>query len=117
MTLRDFIANFDTIAEAPNGIARLREFVLQLAVRGRLVPQAPEDEPATMLLDRITAERNRLVKDKKISKPKMLPEITRDEMPAEVPEGWITSVCQKIDIYLNTKNKWRFEVTKIFHIR
>ena len=89
MTPRDFIANFDTIAEAPNGIARLREFVLQLAVRGRLVPQAPEDEPATMLLDRITAERNRLVKDKKISKPKMLPEITRDEMPAEVPEGWI----------------------------
>ena len=91
MTPRDFIANFDTIAEAPNGIARLREFVLQLAVRGKLVPQAPDDEPATMLLKRITAERNKLVKDKKISKSKMLPEITRDEMPAEVPEGWITA--------------------------
>ena len=37
MTPRDFIANFDTIAEAPNGIVRLREFVLQLAVRGKFV--------------------------------------------------------------------------------
>ena len=91
MTPHDFIAHFDTIAEAPNGVARLREFVLQLAVRGKLVPQDPGDEPAAMLLKRITAKRNRLVRDRKISKPKALPEITRDEIPAKVPKGWATA--------------------------
>ena len=79
MRPRDFIAHFDTIAEAPNGIARLREFVLRLAVRGRLVPQNPDDEPATMLLDRISEEKERLVRDKEISKPKHLLPVTDDK--------------------------------------
>ena len=88
MTPRDFIAHFDTIAEAPNGIARLREFVLRLAVRGRLVSQNPKDESAAILLERITEKRNRLVKDKKISKPRTLLGITRNDILAEVPKGW-----------------------------
>ena len=88
MTPRDFIAHFDTIAEAPNGIARLREFVLRLAVRGRLVSQNPKDESAAILLERITEKRNRLVKDKKISKPKTLLGITRNDILSEVLKGW-----------------------------
>ena len=75
----------------PDDVTPLREFVLQLAVQGRIVSQDPKDESATMLLERITVDRNRLVKDKKTSKPKALPEITRDEMPADVPEGWTTA--------------------------
>ena len=75
----------------PDDVTPLRELVLQLAVQGRIVSQNPKDEPATVLLERITVERNKLAKDKKISKPKALPEITRDEMPADVPEGWTTA--------------------------
>ena len=78
----------DEFLVTPHDVTPLRELVLQLAVQGRIVSQDPKDELAAMLLERITTERNRLVRDKKISKPKALPEITRDEMPADVPEGW-----------------------------
>lgn len=56
MTPQDLISGFDTLAEAPEGVMRLRELVLQLAVRGKLVPQDPADEPASVLLERIAAE-------------------------------------------------------------
>jgi type I restriction enzyme S subunit len=71
-----------------HGIKKLRELILELAVRGKLVPQDPNDEPAEVLLERIAAEKAQLVKDKKIKKPKVLPEISEDEKPFEVPEGW-----------------------------
>lgn len=70
------------------GIKRLRELILELAVRGRLVPQDANDEPASVLLEKIKAERERLVKEKKIKKPKALPEITDEEKPFELPDGW-----------------------------
>ena len=56
------IEHYEQIADAPDAIARLRRFVLDLAVRGKLVPQDPNDEPASELLKRITAEKARLVK-------------------------------------------------------
>ena len=70
------------------GIKKLRELILELAVRGKLVPQDPRDEPASVLLERIAAEKARLVKEGKIKKPKPLPEITDDEKPFEIPVGW-----------------------------
>lgn len=70
------------------GIKKLRELILELAVRGKLVPQNPNDEPASVLLDKIAAEKAQLIKDKKIKKQKMLPEITEEEKPFELPEGW-----------------------------
>ncbi|EGK8717457.1 restriction endonuclease subunit S [Escherichia coli] len=70
------------------GIKKLRELILELAVRGKLVPQDPSDEPASVLLERIAAEKARLVKEGKIKKTKALPEIAEDEKPFEVPEGW-----------------------------
>ncbi len=70
------------------GIKKLRELILELAVRGKLVRQDPNDEPASELLKRIAAERDQLVKDKKIKKPKKLPEITEEEKPFELPDGW-----------------------------
>ena len=57
MTPQDLLRAFDVLAEAPDGVKRLRELVLQLAVRGKLVPQDPADEPASVLLERIRAER------------------------------------------------------------
>ncbi|PEH73981.1 restriction endonuclease subunit S [Edwardsiella tarda] len=70
------------------GIKKLRELILELAVRGKLVPQDPSDEPASVLLERIAAEKTRLVADGKIKKPKALPEISEEEKPFELPEGW-----------------------------
>ncbi|CAK0663804.1 restriction endonuclease subunit S [Escherichia coli] len=70
------------------GIKKLRELILELAVRGKLVPQEPNDEPASELLKRIAAEKAELVKQGKIKKQKPLPEISEEEKPFELPEGW-----------------------------
>ncbi|WLP17596.1 restriction endonuclease subunit S [Klebsiella michiganensis] len=70
------------------GIKKLRELILELAVRGKLVPQDPNDEPASVLLKRIAAEKAELVKQGKIKKQKPLPEISEEEKPFELPEGW-----------------------------
>ncbi|MCE9952348.1 restriction endonuclease subunit S [Aeromonas allosaccharophila] len=70
------------------GIKKLRELILELAVRGKLVPQDPSDEPASVLLERIAAAKARLVKEGKIKKLKALPEIGEEDKPFELPEGW-----------------------------
>ncbi|EMF4509423.1 restriction endonuclease subunit S [Morganella morganii] len=70
------------------GIKKLRELILELAVRGKLVPQDPNDEPASELLKRIAAEKAELVKQGKIKKQKPLPEISEGEKPFELPVGW-----------------------------
>ena len=67
---------------------RLKKSILQEAVQGKLVPQDPSDEPAEDLLERIRAEKQRLIKAGKIKKEKPLPEITEDEKPFEIPESW-----------------------------
>lgn len=88
MTPHDLIASFDVLAEAPNGVVRLRELVLELAVRGRLVPQDPDDEPASVLLAGVAKEKRRLVTEGRISRPKALPEVTERELPFAVPATW-----------------------------
>lgn len=70
------------------GIKKLRELILELAVRGKLVPQDSNDEPVSILLDKIAAEKAQLIKDKKIKKTKALPEIVEDEKLFELPSGW-----------------------------
>ncbi|WP_422443911.1 MULTISPECIES: hypothetical protein [unclassified Endozoicomonas] len=70
------------------GIKKLRELILELAVRGKLVAQNPEDEPASKLLERIEAEKVRLVQERQIKKQKPLPLVTEDEKPFELPVGW-----------------------------
>jgi type I restriction enzyme S subunit len=103
MTPHDLLAAFEILAEAPDGIARLRELVLQLAVRGKLVPQDPEDEPASVLLECIAAEKARLVKEGKIAKPKALPPVREDEVPFAVPEGWVWTCTAALGI-VNPRN-------------
>lgn len=80
--------NLPLLAGAPNGIKKLRELILELAVRGKLVPQDPSDEPASELLKRIAEEKARLVADGSTKKQKQLPGITQDETPFDVPAGW-----------------------------
>jgi type I restriction enzyme, S subunit len=82
------VRHFDLIAQAPGGVARLRELILTLAVQGKLVPQDPSDEPASELLKKIALEKDRLVGEKKIRKGKPLPDIGDEEMFFELPRSW-----------------------------
>ena len=70
------------------GVKKLRELILELAVRGKLVPQDPNDEPASVLLERIASEKAQLIKDKKIKKPKKLLALNDEDIPFGLPEGW-----------------------------
>ena len=66
----------------------LREKILDLAMRGKLVTQDPNNEPASILLEKIKAEKAELVKEGKIKKSKALPEITDEEKPFDIPDSW-----------------------------
>lgn len=78
--------------EKPN-VKKLRETILQLAVQGKLTThwrkENPGVEPATELLKRITAEKQQLIQSGKIKKDKPLPPIKEEEIPFELPEGWV----------------------------
>ena len=80
--------NFDLLYDHPETIAKLRAAILQLAVQGRLVPQDPNDETASFLLERVKIEKERLVQEKKIKPPKPLPEIQAEDLPYALPRGW-----------------------------
>ena len=79
---------YDRIADAPDAVGRLRRFVLDLAVRGKLVPQDPADEPASELLERIAKEKARLVKAGEIRTEKPLPPIAEADKSYDSPDGW-----------------------------
>lgn len=80
--------HFDTLFTTEESINQLKQTILQLAVMGKLVPQDPNDEPASVLLERIAEEKAQLIKEKKIKKQKALPPIADDEKPFELPNGW-----------------------------
>ena len=88
LNLRMLLLNLNLLATAPGGVARLRELILTLAVQGKLVPQDPKDEPASKLLKKIRAEKDRLVAEGKIKRDKPLAEIAEEEKPFELPSRW-----------------------------
>ena len=80
--------HFDNLFTTEQSIEALKQTVLQLAVMGKLVQQDPNDEPASVLLEKIAKEKEQLVKEGDIKKTKPLPELTDDEKPFESPTGW-----------------------------
>jgi len=80
--------HFDTAFAAPDGIKKLRELILTLAMQGKLVPQDPNEQPASDLLQEIEAEKQRLVKEGQIKKPKPLLRVAEEEKPYALPQGW-----------------------------
>ena len=78
MNAERLLAHYEKVADAPDAIGRLRRFILNLAVRGKLVEQDSDDEPASKLLKRIAAEKARLVKVGEIRKSKPLPKVDED---------------------------------------
>lgn len=90
----------------------LRQKILDLAIHGKLVPQDPNDEPASVLLERIRDEKERLIKEGKIKRPKKT-KTTSDKphYPYELPKGWAWTTIN--DIYFVTKLAG-FEYTEYF---
>jgi type I restriction enzyme, S subunit len=82
------LQHFERISEVPDATPRLRRFILDLAVRGKLVEQDPNDEPAAELLKRIEAEKKRLVKEGKIKEQKPLHAVEPDMAPYKLPPNW-----------------------------
>lgn len=94
------VQHFELIATAPSGVAKLRELILTLGVRGKLLPQDPSDEPASELLEKIQSEKDRLIAQGKIKRGKPIAEIPKEHEPFSLPHGWVwvrlNSLLQKI---------------------
>lgn len=93
--------HFSELYSVKENVAQLRKAILQLAVMGKLVPQYPNDPPASALLKEIEAEKQSLIKAKKIKKPKPTPDIASEDAPFLLPSNWqwarLSSVSQSID--------------------
>ncbi|MCB9303871.1 MAG: restriction endonuclease subunit S [Lewinellaceae bacterium] len=85
-------------------VQALRQTILQLAVKGLLVKQDPGDEPASVLLERIRKEKARLVKEGRIRKQPALPPVKEEEVPFEVPEGWVW--CRLGEVVVDISSGW-----------
>lgn len=82
---------------------KLKKSILQYAIQGKLVPQDSSDEPASVLLSKIKAEKEKLIKEGKIKKEKPLPPITDSEKPFDIPDSWQWVRLGEVSI-LNPKN-------------
>jgi len=93
-------------------LKKLRQQILQEAIEGKLTAdwreQNPDVEPACELLARIKAEKEQLIKDKKIKKQKALPPITDEEKPFNLPDGWEWCVLDEIVLFTNGKAHEQF---------
>ena len=87
-TMRLLEQQFDTAFAAPDGIQKLRELILTLAMQGKLVPQDPNDEPASELLKAIDLEKQRLVKEGKIKQSRPSPKIKSEEILYVLLKEW-----------------------------
>ena len=90
----------------------LKQSILQEAIQGKLTAdwreQNPNTEPASELLKRIKAEKAQLIKDKKIKKEKSLPPITKEEIPFELPDGWVWTILDEVSLFKNGKAHEQF---------
>jgi type I restriction enzyme, S subunit len=102
MNSTQLLQHFDRISDAPDAIPRLRRFILDLAVRGKLVEQDPRDEPASELLKRIQVEKEQEVKARKNGKEKLPPQPVEDN-PFQLPEGWCWSRLVEVG-FINPRN-------------
>jgi type I restriction enzyme, S subunit len=98
MNSAQLLAHFDRISEAAEAIPRLRNFILDLAVRGKLIEQDARDEPASELLKRIQAERAN-VNDGTVSKNRAGSQVDIGQIPFELPELWAWSTLGQVSRY------------------
>ncbi|MBD8109678.1 restriction endonuclease subunit S [Priestia megaterium] len=107
------LKHFDTIINTPESVKALEDLILDTAVKGKLVSQNSNDEPASLLMEKILEEKKLLIEEKKIKKEKILPPISEEEKPYELPKGWewvrlgslskqITDGAHKTPNYINS---------------
>jgi len=94
-------------------ISWLRQAILSDAVTGRLVPQDPNDEPAEKLLDKIKAEKEKLIKEKILKKEKQMPKVSENEFPFEIPKTWAWVRLNEIAFITKLAG---FEYSKYIHL-
>lgn len=102
MNRATFFEKFVLFADAPDGVARMRALVLQLAVTGKLVAQDTRDEPASSLLELMEAERARFIAAKKIKSRPTSP-VESDEQPFDVPSTWAWARLSDVGYELGQK--------------
>lgn len=92
--------HFEIALETPDGITRLRELILKLAMQGKLVSQNSEDKPAQKLLEEIEKEKENLFKNKLMKKQSLLEKIKKEQIPYSIPENWkwikLENICTLI---------------------
>ena len=105
-------------------IKALRQKILDLAIHGKLVPQDPNDEPASVLLERIRAEKERLIKEGKIKKPKKSKAACdKPHYPFELPKGWVWTTVGEISksilygVSEPAKSKGEYKLLRITDIK
>ena len=89
---------------------KLRQKILDLAIHGKLVPQDPNDEPASVLLEHIRSEKERLIKEGKIKRSRKTTKTSdaacdKQEVPFEVPSGWVWTTLGEISNYGSSQNE------------
>ena len=93
--------NWEVLGSNPQSIGGLRGTILDLAVRGRLVEQDPDEEGADQLLDRVSRERKRLIDNKLVPRPQRLPpEVNSTVVQFELPPGWKWARFEELASYL-----------------
>ena len=113
MNAEHLLTHLDRLADTPDAIPRLRRFILDLAVRGKLVEQDPNDEPAAELLKRIAAEKKRLVEAGETRKPKAIPVLTEEDLPFSLPANWQWSQIAELGL-LSPRNEAADDVQASF---
>ncbi|MFV8570026.1 restriction endonuclease subunit S [Marinobacter sp. SBS5] len=98
-------AHFDTLFTTEQSIDKLKQTILQLAVMGRLVEQDAGDEPASILLNRIEEDKNRLAAEGKIKKNKRPPEIREDETPFNIPRSWQWARIHQVSEFITSGSR------------
>ncbi len=112
MNADGLLAQFERVADAPDAIPRLRRLILDLAVRGKLVEQDPNDEPAEELLKRIAVEKVRISRKERTKKPRITQTKTSDTR-SELPEGWILTPLSDLVSVLNGRAYKRNELLEV----
>ena len=104
------LENFDTIFKNKTSLETLDKVILDLAIKGKLVEQNQDDEPASELIKRIKAEKQRLIDEKVIKKEKPLPPIEDEEIPFDIPNNWewvrLGNIIQVINGYAYKSNEY-----------
>lgn len=120
ISLEKLFGNFEKVIKTKEDVKDIRNLVLSLAVRGKLVSQIEDEEPASKLLQRIKEEKERLVAEKVIKKEKPLPPITEDEKPYNIPNSWewvrLGEICQDIHYGYTASAEWENTGVKLLRI-